>query len=392
MSDINILVVDDDEHVRGVLVDLLGAVGYHVTSAPDGATALQEAESGTYQVILIDVHMPEQDGVQVLRQLRTVAPESQCIMISGVQDAELAETCRRLGAAGFLSKPLRVEEVTGLVDELAKPPEDLFSWEETTEEATQPPASETQAPVDAEPEPSETEPVRPDAGAAPVEGTRLRDPVAVFRRRESGEVLARIACTVYADLDSKGRSAREWRGAVDDFHTAPPGELAAEEMLPGTLVLRDAVRGLFAGDAVLRGDQLTADGPLRHSAPLVRQKVSVTVRKAAKDPSVTVVDLEGDVSDEQVSEFTDALRETIRSGRNRIVVQLDGVSSLGSDAVRACVQMVGQLQSRNGDLRIAGAKGDLWRAIESIGAHRTLSCFATEAEAVASFSRGHGRG
>jgi len=387
MSDINILVVDDDEQVRAVLVDLLGAVGYHVTSAPDGATALREVESRTYQVILIDVHMPEQDGVQVLRQLRAVAPESQCIMISGVQDAELAETCRRLGAAGFLSKPLRVEEVTVLVDDLVKPPEDLFSWEETPEEAAQPTASETQAPVDAE-----AEPASPDAGAAPAEGTRLRDPVAVFRRRESGEVLARIACTVYANLDSKGRSAREWRGTVDDFHTAPPGELAAEERLPGTLVLRDALRGLFAGDAMLRGDQLTADGPLRHSAPLMRQKVSVTVRKAAKDPSVTVVDLEGDVSDEQVSEFTDALRETIRAGRNRIVVQLDGVSSLDSDAVRACVQIVGQLQSRNGDLRIAGAKGDLWRAIESIGAHRTLSCFATEAEAVASFSRGHGRG
>jgi anti-anti-sigma factor len=379
MAQVSVLIVDDDKHVRAVLDDILTELGYQVTTAPDGVTALRQAESGQFDIVLIDVHMPDQDGVQVLRELRDVAPESRCVMISGVRDPDLAETCRRLGARGFLGKPIRLTEITALIDELVplarpgSPP--------PVEAPREPEPPVLEEPVLAgEPEPPLPEPAEPEA--APLRGARLRDPAAVFRSRDDSEVLARFACTVHADLDRGGRSAEEWHGTVEDFHLAPSGEA---ESLAGTLLLRDGIRGPFTGDAVLRGDDLVAEGPLEPVAPRGPEILRVTPRKSAKDPSVAVLDLSGDLSGEQVHQFTDALRETIRAGRRRIVVHLDGVSFLDSSAVKACLWVLPQLRGRSGDLRIAGARGDIWRTLETLGAHRTILCFATESDAVASF-------
>ncbi|MGD8240106.1 MAG: response regulator [Armatimonadota bacterium] len=382
MAGASILIVDDDKHVRAVLHDMLTEVGYQVGTAPDGHTALREAESNQFDLVLIDVHMPDPDGVQVLRELQTVAPDSRCVMISGVQDPELAETCRRLGAQGFLGKPIRLTEVTALIDELVPPATRRPPTEQPLAEA-EPPLPQEPA-VAAEPEPPVPEPTEP-ADALP-RGARLRDPAALFRSRENGEVLCRFACTVHAELDAGGRSADEWHGRVEDFHLAPSGEAAAAESLPGTLLLRDGIRGPFAGDALLCGNELVAEGPLARVAPRRPEICSATARKSAKDPSVTIIDLSGDLSGEQVHHFTDALREAIRTGRRRIVVHLDGVSFLDSSAVKACLWVLPQLRGRNGDLRIAGARGDIWRILETLGAHRSVCCFATESDAVASFS------
>ena len=391
MADASVLIVDDDEHVRAVLTDMLQELGYHVIAVEDGQTAVREVESAEYDVVLIDVHMPNQDGVQVLRELRAMAPDSRYVMISGVRDPELAETCRRLGARAFLAKPLRLGEITRLIDELAGSTVRLLSWEGEHEAVVEsaPPQEPVVATEPAEPvvEVSIHAPgPGPRLGAERAEGTRLRDPVAVFRSRDCGEVLARFACTVYAEGDSAERSAHVWRGTVDEFHLAPSDEMAVAERLTGTLVLRDAVRGLFAGHAILRGNEIVADGPLQHTPPLARRGLNIRVRRAAQDPSVTVLELEGDLSDEHTEQLREALRDVLRAGRTRIVVHLEGLNFLDSSAVKACLWAVPQVRGRNGDLKIAGAKGDIWRILEIVGAHRTLSCYATEADAVASFA------
>jgi len=384
MANASILIVDDDEHVRAVLHELLTEVGYHAATAADGQAAVREAESGHFDVILIDVHMPERDGVQVLRDLRTATPDSRCVMISGVRDAALAETCQRIGAEGFLYKPLRLADVTGLIDELVKPPVGAFSWDEEAKADAVPALVEEEPVAEAEPEEPVAVPRQPEVPRE--KGTRLRDPVAMLRCPESEEVLARVACTVYAELDADRRSARQWRGVVDDYHFPPGDGAPADETLSGTLVLRDAVRGLFTGPATLRGNEIAAAGPLQHTPPITRQRCTITTRKAAKDPSVTILDLEGDLSGEYLEQFSEALRHAMRAGRRLLVVQFDGVSVLDSAAVKTCLWIVPQLRGRKGDLRIAGAKGDIWRTIEALGAHRTISCYATEADAVASFS------
>ncbi len=382
MPSASILIADDDEHVRAVLRDILTEANHHVVAVPDGPTAVREAAYGKFDITFIDVHMPHQDGVETLRTLRTVAPDTRYVMISGVRDPELAETCRRLGAEACLWKPLQLQQIVQLVEDLVQPKGDLFSWE-GVEERPRVPAPEERR----DEEPEEPVPVPSEPDATPAKGVRLRDPCAVLRSAENGEVLVRVACTVYAVLDAGGRSAREWRGAVDDFHRSSSGEPAVSQALSGTLVLRDAVHGLFTGDATLRGKEIVADGPLRHKAPLLTKSFRVSVRKAAKDPSVTIVEPDGDLSGAHIREFADALRGAMRDGRSRIVVQFDGLSFIDSGAVNTCLRTVQQLRARNGDLKIAGAKGDIWRIIETLGAHRTLSCFATDADAVSSFAR-----
>jgi anti-anti-sigma factor len=381
MANASILIADDDEHVRAVLSDILTEADHCVVAAPDGPTAVREAGSQRFDITFIDVHMPNQDGVETLRAIRTVAPSTRCVMISGVRDPELAETCRRLGAQACIWKPLELQEIVKLVDDLVRPDGALFSWEEGTEEE--------QAPAPAErpdEEPEQPAPAASAPGTVPAKGVRLRDPCAVLRSAENGEVLARVACTVYAALDAGGRCAREWGGAVDDFHLSPAAEPSGGQAASGTLVLRDAVHGLFAGDATLRGREIVAAGPLHHKAPLLTKSFRVGVRKAPKDPSVTLVEPDGDLSGAHVRKFADALRRATRNGRSRIVVQLDGLSFIDSAAVKTCLRLVQQLRARNGDLKIAGAKGDIWRIIEAVGAHRTLSCFATDTDAVTSFA------
>ena len=99
-----VLVIDDDPWVR-VLVDrLLGAQGFRVSSAPDGATALGAVERGFHGVVVLDVNLPDIDGSQLLRRLRAAAPEIPVILLTGRASTELAVESIREGAFDFVEK------------------------------------------------------------------------------------------------------------------------------------------------------------------------------------------------------------------------------------------------------------------------------------------------
>lgn len=99
-----ILIVDDEPLVRKVIGQTLSLSGYHVTAAADGVDAVQHLESDTFDLLLLDIHMPGMGGQAVMTHARRIAPEMKVVIFSG-GDGSVE------GADGTLRKPLGADEL-----------------------------------------------------------------------------------------------------------------------------------------------------------------------------------------------------------------------------------------------------------------------------------------
>ena len=116
-----ILIVEDTRLMRDSLVDVLGELGHHVTTADNGAQAVTMiAEDAVFDAIITDIIMPEMDGIEAILEIQTMRPETPIIAISGgsarLEKAAGLDTAKRLGAVAVLEKPF---EIDSLVDALA---------------------------------------------------------------------------------------------------------------------------------------------------------------------------------------------------------------------------------------------------------------------------------
>jgi two-component system, NtrC family, nitrogen regulation response regulator NtrX len=106
-----ILVVDDEQGIRDTLRQILEDEGYSVDEAESGELALTFAEARDYDVILLDVWLPEMDGIQVLERLGGTGFTGEVLIISGHGSIETAVKATKLGAFDFIEKPLSLERV-----------------------------------------------------------------------------------------------------------------------------------------------------------------------------------------------------------------------------------------------------------------------------------------
>jgi DNA-binding NtrC family response regulator len=100
-----VLVVDDEASIRRTLREILEYEDYEVVDAEDGEEALDKLRSDTYDLALVDVKMPEPDGMDVLRTVADEMPELPVVMISGHGTIETAVEATKLGAFDFIEKP-----------------------------------------------------------------------------------------------------------------------------------------------------------------------------------------------------------------------------------------------------------------------------------------------
>ena len=108
----SVLIVDDEPNIRRMVGALLGAEGYEVRDAQDGAAGLQRALENEPDVLLLDLMMPgEMDGMATLAQLREKLPDVPVVMMSGRAGLSDAVRATKLGAFNFLEKPLSPEGV-----------------------------------------------------------------------------------------------------------------------------------------------------------------------------------------------------------------------------------------------------------------------------------------
>ena len=101
-----ILIVDDLEAIRKTLTEILTLQNYEVDEAVDGLAALAKLKKNTYDVIILDVKMPNMDGLEALDRIAALKIESQVIMMSAHGDIETALVAVRKGAYDFIQKPV----------------------------------------------------------------------------------------------------------------------------------------------------------------------------------------------------------------------------------------------------------------------------------------------
>ncbi len=106
-----ILVVDDEEVVRDVLVTLLNAENYPVDLAENGAQALAMVQGGDYAVVLLDLMMPDMDGLLVLESFRKIDGAPETIVLTAFASIEKAVQATKLGAFDFITKPFKNDEI-----------------------------------------------------------------------------------------------------------------------------------------------------------------------------------------------------------------------------------------------------------------------------------------
>jgi DNA-binding NtrC family response regulator len=119
---VRILVVDDDPGVRQVLDSMLRSAGYEVELACHGRQALEFLENRPFQVIITDLVMPEQEGIETIKQIRKEYPALKVIAMSGAFGGDYLRIAGYLGAHRTLAKPIRLETVLRLVDEALQEP------------------------------------------------------------------------------------------------------------------------------------------------------------------------------------------------------------------------------------------------------------------------------
>jgi UDP-3-O-[3-hydroxymyristoyl] N-acetylglucosamine deacetylase len=106
-----ILIVDDEEQIRASVRGVLADEGFRVLEADNGRTALAVIAAENPRLVLLDIWMPEVDGVEILREIQKRHPGTRVIVISGHGNIETAVRATQLGAIDFIEKPFSIERL-----------------------------------------------------------------------------------------------------------------------------------------------------------------------------------------------------------------------------------------------------------------------------------------
>ncbi len=107
----NVLVVDDEVEVRETLKNVLSSLNYNPFVAAGGAEALEIIRNNKIDVVLSDLYMPEMDGIELLKRVRTEDRNVLFLMITAHPTIETAVEAIKKGAYDYLTKPFHIEEI-----------------------------------------------------------------------------------------------------------------------------------------------------------------------------------------------------------------------------------------------------------------------------------------
>lgn len=105
----NILVIDDDSQILELLEMFLKNNGHEVFTASNAEKGLALARKNEFSLILLDIILPDGDGLSILSNLKKIVPNVPVIMITGGSDIEVAEKCLQNGAVDYIKKPFDFE-------------------------------------------------------------------------------------------------------------------------------------------------------------------------------------------------------------------------------------------------------------------------------------------
>ena len=107
-----ILIVDDEEDFVNALAERLTIREYNVATSYSGQDALDKIKEHNYDIVILDVKMPGTNGIDVLKEIKTIKPLTEVIMLTGNATVETAIEGMKLGAYDYLMKPCEADDLT----------------------------------------------------------------------------------------------------------------------------------------------------------------------------------------------------------------------------------------------------------------------------------------
>ncbi len=112
-----LLIVDDNKNNSKTLELIFDSKGYYVESAESGRQAISKVENGNFDLALLDIRLPDMDGIELLHSLKKIQPNLACVMVTAYASIETAVQALNRGASGYIIKPVNIDEVSAKIEE-----------------------------------------------------------------------------------------------------------------------------------------------------------------------------------------------------------------------------------------------------------------------------------
>jgi len=130
-----ILVIDDDEGIRRVITTALKDESYIADTASNGKEAIEKSKTIAYNLAIIDIHLPDMEGTQLLSELKETTPRMRKIIVTGFPEVQNAIMAVKKGADDYITKPVRIEVlINSIKEQLRKQQEEKIYSEEKVAE------------------------------------------------------------------------------------------------------------------------------------------------------------------------------------------------------------------------------------------------------------------
>ena len=124
---VNIIIAEDDPLNQSIAIKMLKKLGYHADVASNGMEVLQALENQIYDIVLMDIQMPEIDGIEAIRIIRKCwSPGPKIIVATAFELDTCRELCYDVGADDLLAKPLKRDELKAAIERNMSRPSDTL--------------------------------------------------------------------------------------------------------------------------------------------------------------------------------------------------------------------------------------------------------------------------
>ena len=115
MKEHNILIVDDNKDFADIFCDMLKANDFKAECCYGGDQAIEKAKSDTFDIMFLDIRMPVKDGIQTLKEIKKISPNTIVIMMTGYPVDEMVHKAIEEKASDIIYKPFEIDKVLGLI-------------------------------------------------------------------------------------------------------------------------------------------------------------------------------------------------------------------------------------------------------------------------------------
>jgi two-component system nitrogen regulation response regulator GlnG len=112
-----ILVIDDDEGIRKVITTALNDESYITDTASNGKEAIEKSKANVYNLAIIDIHLPDMEGTQLLSELEETTPKMRKIIVTGFPEVQNAIAAVKKGANDYITKPVKIDVLINSIRE-----------------------------------------------------------------------------------------------------------------------------------------------------------------------------------------------------------------------------------------------------------------------------------